>query len=176
MKGKKRNRGWTRGNVVPNPSQGDSDTRASIIRAQHNRVGRSVEKRLANDRNISVFSLGSHVTRREQQLPRPYQRRRRNSETLDSTSSRPRRRCLCHLIAPGLDLKGFSFLFKTWNKCASGQIATFSGCFHSKKYLTGGLSSMEIFSWFHLSIALSAQSLFKTQSGKRNASFFRDRC
>ncbi|MBA0582927.1 hypothetical protein Gorai_025055 [Gossypium raimondii] len=56
MKGKKRNRGWTRGNVVPNPSQGDSDTRASIIRAQHNRVGRSVEKRLANERNTSVFS------------------------------------------------------------------------------------------------------------------------
>ncbi|TYI91523.1 hypothetical protein E1A91_D03G198500v1 [Gossypium mustelinum] len=79
-------------------------------------------------------------------------------------------------IAPGLDLKGFSFLFKTWNKCASGQIATFSGCFHSKKYLTGGLSSMEIFSWFHLSIALSARSLFNTQSRKRNASFFRDTC
>ncbi|KAA3456328.1 cyclin-dependent kinase F-4-like [Gossypium australe] len=74
-------------------------------------------------------------------------------------------------ITPGLDLKGFSFLFKTWNKCASGQIATFSGCFHSKKYLTGGLSSMEIFSWFHLSIALSAQSLFNTQSRKRNANF-----
>ncbi|KAH1088966.1 hypothetical protein J1N35_016223 [Gossypium stocksii] len=45
VKGKKRNRGWTRGNVVPNPSQGDTDTRASIIPAQHNRVGRSVEKR-----------------------------------------------------------------------------------------------------------------------------------
>ncbi|XVE57321.1 hypothetical protein DITRI_Ditri04bG0081800 [Diplodiscus trichospermus] len=64
-------------------------------------------------------------------------------------------------IALDLDLKGFSFLFKTWNKCASGQIATFSGCFHSKKYLIGGFSSMEIFFWFPLSIALSA-SLFLT--------------
>nr|KJB21194.1 hypothetical protein B456_003G187000 [Gossypium raimondii] len=44
MKGKKRNRGWTRGNVVPNPSQGDSDTRASIIRAQHNRGDGEIAK------------------------------------------------------------------------------------------------------------------------------------
>ncbi|XWS49344.1 hypothetical protein CRYUN_Cryun13aG0155700 [Craigia yunnanensis] len=71
--------------------------------------------------------------------------------------------------ARDLDIKGFSFLFKTWNKCASGQIATFSGCFHSKK--TGGFSSMEIFFWFPLSIAPSAQSLFNTQHRRRNASF-----
>ncbi|KAK6251590.1 hypothetical protein QUC31_009231 [Theobroma cacao] len=75
-------------------------------------------------------------------------------------------------IAPGLDLKGFSFLLKTWNKCASGQIATFSGCSHSKKYSTGGFSSMEIFFWFLLSIALSAQSLFNTQQRRRNACYF----
>ncbi|XWS38836.1 hypothetical protein CRYUN_Cryun19dG0164800 [Craigia yunnanensis] len=36
-------------------------------------------------------------------------------------------------------------------------------CFHSKKYLTGGFLSMDIFFWFPLSIALSAQSVFNTQ-------------
>ncbi|KAK8578995.1 hypothetical protein V6N13_142232 [Hibiscus sabdariffa] len=40
-------------------------------------------------------------------------------------------------IAPDLGLKGFSLLFKTWNNRGSGQIATFSGVFHSKKYSTG---------------------------------------
>ncbi|KAK9046189.1 hypothetical protein V6N11_052087 [Hibiscus sabdariffa] len=40
-------------------------------------------------------------------------------------------------IAPDLDLKGFSLHFKTWNNRGSGQIATFSGVFHSKKYSTG---------------------------------------
>ncbi|KAK8691089.1 hypothetical protein V6N13_074609 [Hibiscus sabdariffa] len=38
-------------------------------------------------------------------------------------------------IAPDLDLKGFSLHFKTWNNRGSGQIATFSGVFHSKKLL-----------------------------------------
>lgn len=68
-------------------------------------------------------------------------------------------------IAPDLDLKGFSFPFKTWRKPASGQIATFSGFFYSKKHLTGGLLSMEILFWFLLSIALSAQSPLNTQHG-----------
>ncbi|KAK8496852.1 hypothetical protein V6N12_066057 [Hibiscus sabdariffa] len=47
-------------------------------------------------------------------------------------------------IALDLNLKGFSFLFKIWRKSASGQIATSSGSFYSKKCLTGGLSPMEI--------------------------------
>ncbi|KAK8983217.1 hypothetical protein V6N11_057969 [Hibiscus sabdariffa] len=57
-------------------------------------------------------------------------------------------------IALDLNLKGFSFLFKIWRKSASGQIATSSGSFYSKKCLTGGLSPMEILFWFPLSIAL----------------------
>ncbi|XVF52119.1 hypothetical protein PTKIN_Ptkin04bG0239200 [Pterospermum kingtungense] len=68
-------------------------------------------------------------------------------------------------IGPDLDLKVFSILFKTWNKCASGQLAASSEFFHSKKYSTGGFSSMEIFFWFLLSIAPSAQSLLNTQCG-----------
>ncbi|GMY29596.1 Cyclin-dependent [Fagus crenata] len=71
----------------------------------------------------------------------------------------------------GLDLKDFNIYLKIWSKCASGQIATSIGCFHSRKFLTGGFSSLEIFFWFPLLIALSGQ-LSNELCRRRNASFF----
>lgn len=49
-----------------------------------------------------------------------------------------------------------SFL-KGWSKCASGQTATSTGLFHSKKHLIGGSLVLVIFFLFHLSTALSGQ-------------------
>ncbi|KAK4557174.1 hypothetical protein RGQ29_007089 [Quercus rubra] len=71
----------------------------------------------------------------------------------------------------GLDLKDFNFYCKIWSKSASGQIATNTGCFRSRKFLTGGFSSLEIFFWFPLLIALSGQ-LSNDHCRRRNASFF----
>nr|POF15790.1 hypothetical protein CFP56_17996 [Quercus suber] len=45
----------------------------------------------------------------------------------------------------GLDLKDFNFYRKIWSKSASGQIATNTGCFRSRKFLTGE-GVMQVFS------------------------------
>lgn len=62
-------------------------------------------------------------------------------------------------------------LSRTWSKYASGQIATSTGVFHSKKSLIGGFSSLEIFFLFPLSIALSGELFLSDQYRKLNASF-----
>lgn len=54
-------------------------------------------------------------------------------------------------------------LYRTWSKFASGQIATSTGVFHSKKSLIGGSSSLEIFFLFLLSIALSEELVLSDQ-------------
>lgn len=62
-------------------------------------------------------------------------------------------------------------LSRTWSKYASGQIATSTGVFHSKKSLIGGFSSLEIFFLFPLSIALSGELFLSDQYRRLNASF-----
>lgn len=76
---------------------------------------------------------------------------------------------------PGLDLKGF-VLLKTWSMFASGQIASTIGQFHSRKCLTGDFSSVEIFFWFPLLIALSGLLLLNDHSRRRDASYSWDWC
>lgn len=70
-----------------------------------------------------------------------------------------------------LDLEGYVFLSKTWRKRSSGQIATSIWFFHSKKCLTGGFSSVEIFFWFPLLIALNGHFCFNDQYRRRDANF-----
>ncbi|VVA17210.1 PREDICTED: Cyclin-dependent [Prunus dulcis] len=74
-------------------------------------------------------------------------------------------------VVPGLDLKSFDIFLKTWSRCASGQIATSTGSFLSRKCLTGDFLSLEIFFWFPLLIALSGQFLLNDQYGRRDASY-----
>ncbi|KAH6783494.1 hypothetical protein C2S52_008453 [Perilla frutescens var. hirtella] len=62
-------------------------------------------------------------------------------------------------------------LSRTWSKFASGQIATSTGVFHSKKSLIGGFSSLEIFFLFPLSIALSEELFLSDQYNRLNAHF-----
>ncbi|KAH6820460.1 hypothetical protein C2S53_002618 [Perilla frutescens var. hirtella] len=62
-------------------------------------------------------------------------------------------------------------LSRTWSKFASGQIATSTGVFHSKKSLIGGFSSLEIFFLFPLSIALSEELFLSDQYKRLNAHF-----
>lgn len=62
-------------------------------------------------------------------------------------------------------------LYRTWSKYASGQIATSTGIFHSKKSLIGGFLSLEIFFLFPLSIALSGERFLSDQYRRLNASF-----
>lgn len=62
-------------------------------------------------------------------------------------------------------------LSRTWSKYASGQIATSTGVFHSKKSLIGGFSSLEIFFLFPLSIALSGELFLSDQYRRLNAYF-----
>lgn len=71
---------------------------------------------------------------------------------------------------PGSDLKGF-VLLKTWSMCASGQIASTFGLFHSRKCLTGDFLSLEIFFWFPLLIALSGLLLLNDHNRRRDASY-----
>lgn len=63
----------------------------------------------------------------------------------------------------GSDLDSLVSFLKTWRKRASGQIVSSIGFFHSKKCSIGGFSSLEIFCWFPLSIALSGCFLFNEQ-------------
>lgn len=77
---------------------------------------------------------------------------------------------LCQVL-PGLNLKDFNIIFEIWSKCTSGQNATGLGFSHSRKCLTGGFLSLEIFFWFPLLIALSGQ-LLNDRSRGRNASFY----
>ncbi|KAF5460409.1 hypothetical protein F2P56_020280, partial [Juglans regia] len=60
---------------------------------------------------------------------------------------------------PGLGSKCFNIFLKIWSKCASGQNATSLGFSRSRKFLTGGFLSLEIFFWFPLLIALSGRLL-----------------
>lgn len=75
-------------------------------------------------------------------------------------------------VVSGLDLKKFVLFLKTWSELASGQIASTIQSCHSRKCLTGDFSSLEIFFWFLLLIALSGQLLLNDQERRRNASFF----
>lgn len=75
-------------------------------------------------------------------------------------------------IVPGLDLKDLDIFPKTWSKCDSGQIATSTGSFLSRRFLTGDFLSSEIFFWFPLLIALSGQFLLNDQYGRRDATYF----
>nr|GMD77928.1 male germ cell-associated kinase [Ipomoea batatas] len=52
---------------------------------------------------------------------------------------------------------------RTWSKYAFGQIAICIKCYHSKKCLMNGFSSMWIFFSFPLSIALSDEPFFNDQ-------------
>ncbi|WJX61543.1 hypothetical protein P8452_46624 [Trifolium repens] len=54
-----------------------------------------------------------------------------------------------------LNLKCCDLYSETWREFVSRQIATSIGFLHSKKSLIGEFSSLEIFFWFLLSIALS---------------------
>ncbi|KAG2680473.1 hypothetical protein I3843_11G101900, partial [Carya illinoinensis] len=72
-------------------------------------------------------------------------------------------------VLPGSGSKGFIIFPKIWSKCASGQNATSLGCSHSRKCLTGGFLSLEIFFWFPLLIALSGL-LVNDHFRRRNAS------
>lgn len=75
-------------------------------------------------------------------------------------------------VGLGLNLKGRDLYFETWRELLSGQIATSIGFLHSKKCLIGGSSSLEIFFWFPLLIALSVLLPFNDQHRVRDASFF----
>ncbi|KAJ6347707.1 hypothetical protein OIU76_004234 [Salix suchowensis] len=68
-----------------------------------------------------------------------------------------------NMFCLGSDLDTLLSFLKTWRKRASGQIASSIGFFRSKKCLIGGFSSLEIFCWFPLSIALSGCFLFNEQ-------------
>jgi hypothetical protein len=54
-----------------------------------------------------------------------------------------------------LNLKCCDLYSEIWREFVSRQIATSIGFLHSKKCLIGEFSSLEIFFWFLLSIALS---------------------
>ncbi|KAF5748720.1 hypothetical protein HS088_TW04G00678 [Tripterygium wilfordii] len=64
-------------------------------------------------------------------------------------------------VVPHLDLRNPASFLKTWLRCASGPNASNIGLFHSKKHSIGGFSSVDIFFWFPLSIALSGLVAFK---------------
>ncbi|KAI3453882.1 hypothetical protein Pfo_010545 [Paulownia fortunei] len=69
------------------------------------------------------------------------------------------------------ELKGL-ILSRTWSKFASGQIASSTGSIHSRNFLTGDFSSLEIFFLFPLSIALSEQLILNDQYRRpKNISF-----
>ncbi|KAL8469058.1 hypothetical protein ACS0TY_032045 [Phlomoides rotata] len=59
----------------------------------------------------------------------------------------------------------------TWSKFASGQIATNIKFYHSMKFLTGGISSLEIFFLFPLSITLSEKFFLSDHYRRLNAYF-----
>lgn len=69
---------------------------------------------------------------------------------------------LCCQVVLRFDLKGLN-LSRIWSKFSSGQIATSTEFFHSRKFSTGGLSSSEIFYLCPLSIALSEQLFLRDQ-------------
>uniref|UniRef100_A0A2P2MHM0 Uncharacterized protein n=1 Tax=Rhizophora mucronata TaxID=61149 RepID=A0A2P2MHM0_RHIMU len=71
-----------------------------------------------------------------------------------------------------LDLNGFISFREIWRECSSGQTATSLWFFHCKKCSTGGFSSLEIFFWFPLSIALSGLFLFDEHHRRRDAKYF----
>ncbi|KAK6158517.1 hypothetical protein DH2020_005831 [Rehmannia glutinosa] len=60
------------------------------------------------------------------------------------------------------EFKGL-ILSRTWSEFASGQIATSTGFFHSRKFSIGGFSSLETFFLFLLSIALSEKPFLSGQ-------------
>ncbi|KAH1150388.1 hypothetical protein AAZX31_16G069100 [Glycine max] len=72
----------------------------------------------------------------------------------------------------GLNLKVLVIFFETWKEFVSCQVASRIGCFHSKKYLIAGSSSLEIIFWFPLLIAPSFLFYFNDQHIVLNACFF----
>ncbi|KAL8476484.1 hypothetical protein ACS0TY_028957 [Phlomoides rotata] len=62
-------------------------------------------------------------------------------------------------------------LYRTWSKFASGQIATNIKFYHSMKFLTGGISSLEIFFLFPLSITLSEKFFLSDHYRRLNVYF-----
>lgn len=73
-------------------------------------------------------------------------------------------------VGLNFDLNTF-ISFKTWSKCAYGQIATRNGFLHSRKYWIGVFLSLEISFLFLLSTALSGQ-LLDDQYKRCNANFY----
>ena len=72
----------------------------------------------------------------------------------------------------GFDIKQFVLFFETWSELATGQIASAIQFYHSRKCSTGDFSSLEIFFWSLLLIALSGQFISNDQERKRNANYF----
>lgn len=79
---------------------------------------------------------------------------------------------LVHQGCLDLNLKRRELYPETWREFISRQIVTSIGFLLSKKCLIGEFSSLEIFFWFPLSIALSFLSPFNDQQRVRDASLF----
>lgn len=75
------------------------------------------------------------------------------------------------LQVPEFGLKGLSCCTKIWSMPSSGQIASVSGSFLCRKFLTGGSSILETIFLFPLLTALSAQVFLNDQYRRPNAIF-----